>query len=194
MSNIIFDRIIVNNYSISILTNRGKIKGIDRHGFTYYPLKNQEKYQILLSNDNPSRCDAHVYVGKKNLGIYRIGPRKKLTLSSKDFVFTDNKAPWISTICGEMNNGLVKVVFKPEAGVCGYGCIPEYEDYCTHYNKTTDVNKSCDDTWSAQFQSSLGTLGRVVNGSNKKMNRRVPTIKDFDHARITTHQARLVSG
>jgi hypothetical protein len=126
--------ILTNKYSIDILTNRGKVNGINKDSFLYYRLQNNEKFKLGLLNDNPSRVDAHVWFGKKKLGVFRINPFKKLILSHPMFVFRKNSgytAQWTDDTCNGtkgMVNGLIKVVFKPEAGDCSYGCIQEYDN------------------------------------------------------------------
>lgn len=123
------NNIIINNYSLEIVAKQGKIRKIERNGTAYYPLNGQ--YKLFISNDNPSRCDAHVFLGKKKIGVFRLNPWKNLTLSNKKFVFNKSNN---RSLC---NNDLIKVVFKPEAGSCGYGCIQEYDNYCTNFKNTT---------------------------------------------------------
>lgn len=236
-----FNKVIINNYSIDVITNSGKVNKFDKHGFSYYPLKDKQDYALKLTNDNPTRCDAHVYINNVKVGIYRIMPWSKTTItrplnSNKKFNFTKNKSyvqRWTNVECGESSNGLVKVVFNPEAGSCGYGCIQEYDNYCSNWHKTaigpsgpkgevgviTPENaqcmfgpnvmdqmnamynnnsgtypnahylpKRCDDTWGAMLGN--GVSAAKQNKTQKFKN--VPVLKDIDHARKTTLQARLV--
>ena len=243
MSNVVFNSIIINDYSLEIATKRGKIRKIDRNGFAYYPLKNGEQYKLLLANENPTRCDAHIYSGKKKIGVFRLNPWKKIVLSNENFVFdklNSFTSQWSNINCNADDNGLIKVVFKPEAGTCGYGCIQEYDNYCTNFKNTTMgydsvskiapvgpkgengmlngenvgcmfgpsildqvdnhlgyhkgyLQKPCDDSWSAQYQMSTSNAGKSLVGSGDKKFKRVPQIKDYDHSRVTTMQARLIS-
>jgi hypothetical protein len=111
------------------------------------------------------------------------------------------------------NNGSIKIIFKPEAGSCGYGCVQQYDNYCTNYQKSTlnqknkecmfgpnildKVNhmhfesKYCDDSWASQYQTSLALNGNALAKHEKKL-RHVPTIKDFDYARITSVEAKII--
>lgn len=246
MSNIIFDKVIVNNYSIEIIVNNKVIKPFDRHGFHHFILNNGDKYKIKLSNNNPTRCDVIVYIGGKQIGAFRLNAWQQIVLNKK-FTFSKNKSynnSWKGYECDHIqpSTGIVKAVFKPEAGSCGYGCIQEYDNYCTDWHKTTigptgpqgengvitpenskcmfglnngsigdnrikpsctgvhtgdqmnamyqmnqnhkfvTFQKSCDDSWSKSF----------VKNNVLKQYKMVPSIKDYDAARRTVLQARLV--
>lgn len=213
MSNIIFDSVISNNYSVNILTPKKSTK-MNKNGFQYYILNDNEPFQLELSNNNPTRCDIHVWYQKEKIGIFRLNPWKKFVLSNNNLVFKKKSSytkKWTSLECGELDNGLVKVIFKPEAGSCGYGCIQQYDNYCSNYFKSTtgstgpkgengiidestigcmfgqNLIKNCDDTHSQQYQSSLN-LNKIVKDKKKI----VPAIKDYDYSRITTETIRLI--
>lgn len=200
MNNVLFSNVIMNDFSLDVKTHNSKNNKIDRHGFTYYLLDNNQKYQLILSNNNPTRCDAHVWLSGQKVGIFRINPWKKLTVSNKLFVFDKSNSytsKWTSLDCNTNLTGLIKVIFKPEAGSCGYGCSQQYNNHCSIINPNSvepkgeinvDQSKRCDDSWAAQYQNIFGS-----NNSTLQNNKQVSALKDIDHSRVTTMQARLIS-
>lgn len=217
MSTFKFTSVIQNNYSVDVFTTRGKIKKHERLGFAYYPLMDGEKYNVQISNQNPTRCDAHVWINKKKIGVKRLNPNQTVTI--KNLTYRSNRrftAPWVTSNCHELANGLVKVTFKPEAGSCGYGCVAEYTNYCTNWHKTTvgptgpkgengvvtPQNAKCmfgpsvmdqmDHMYNKNFTSKMHD-DSWSNGYRKSaLKKTVPLLKDIDYSRITTLQCRLI--
>lgn len=113
MMNHNFNNVIINNYSFDIITKNGNVQKIDRNDFAYYPLQKNQQYKIVLSNKNPSRCDAHIWLGKSKIGVYRLNPWKQLTISNKKFVFNKSNSYTSNWDCNNYDNGIIQVVFKP---------------------------------------------------------------------------------
>lgn len=191
-----FGALLSNAYSINIVTDVGQIKKMYQSGYNYYPMMSDQAYSIKLSNSNPSRCDAYVYLGGRSLGIYRIQPFSSIVIpstSSKRLVFTiansfTNK--WSTVDCDTSSAGLIKVVFNPESSACGsYGC--GHNCNCDNFQ-----NKNCclfgsnntDEMNESYLMSLTGRREMAISG--QKM---VPLLKDIDSSRKMVVEARLIS-
>jgi hypothetical protein len=202
-------RIIINDYSVDIVTKQGKIRPTNKFGHKYYSLQNGQQYAIKLTNQNPTRCDAHVSISGKKVGVYRISPNSSTIVnsplkSSEQFIFNKKNSftnKWSTIECNTADKGLIRVLFKPEAGSYGNNCIQEHDNHCSNIKtvitgpkgeiNTNNVNydypycppKNCDDSWSAQMGN-----GELAQSGLKV----VPVLKDIDAVRTTSMQARLV--
>lgn len=185
MNNCFNSLILTNNYIIELYSNNKKINNNNN----IYKIPNTP-INIKLYNNNSSRCDVHIY-SNNLIGIYRINPHNSILISDKNF----------------KKNTTIKFLFKPEAGSCGYGCIQEYDKYCTTNNSTLntgpkgEVNiKSNDlckfgpdyinqlDDWTKQYQLSKGNLHKVINSESKI----VASLNDIDYSRISKFVIELV--
>lgn len=185
--------IIQNNYTIELYSNNKKI--INKNNVFKVP--NNQPIDIKLYNKNSSRCDVYIYTqnSKKLIGIYRINPHNYILISEKQI----------------KKNIDLNILFKPEAGSCGYGCIQEYDQYCTNTNDKPTIKTGpkgevniysnnqnlCKfgpdyinqfDEWSKQYQQSRGNLHKVINSNGKF----VPSLNDIDHSRVSKLSIQII--
>lgn len=178
--------IIQNNYTIELYSNNKKLPSSNN----VFKISNNQPINIKLYNNNSSRCDVHIYTqnDKKLIGIYRINPHNSILISEKKI----------------KKNMSLNLLFKPEAGSCGYGCIQEYDKYCTNtddkptiktgpkgeVNIYSNNQKFCKfgpdyinqfDEWTRQYQQSTGNLKSVINSDGKI----VPSLNDIDYSRVS---------
>lgn len=117
-----------NNFSVKINYKRKNVnlygEGEKRkiNGGTYYVLPHKTKYSIELKNSSSSRCDAHVFIDGEEVGIWRVNSYSSINIdrpvyTNRQFTFY-KKGTYQSKKAGMINdredNGLIKVVFKPE--------------------------------------------------------------------------------
>lgn len=185
MNNYLYNQnlIIKNNYFVELFSNKKKINN-NNNVFKV----DSNSINLKLYNKNSSRCDVFISSSKKLVGIFRINPHSSITVSDKKF----------------KKNTEINLLFKPEAGSCGYGCIQEYDKYCTNTNDKPTIltgpkgevntisknNHLCKfgpdyinqfDDWTRQYQTSRGNLQNVTNSQGKI----IPSLNDIDYSRVS---------
>lgn len=146
----------VGEFSVNILGDT--VKKINRDSDSLYAMKNKTKYEIELRNNGNRRCDAFVYIDGDFIGAWRINSFSSITLkrpaeTDRQFIFVSEdseESKMVGTISGAINNGLIKVEFKPEKRCCfrepyflscdcdSFGTM---SDCC--YNMSNSIPKSC---------------------------------------------------
>jgi len=202
-----FGEILKNDYSINLITDQKMVKKTYRSGYYYYFLPTTSNYQLKLTNNNQSRCDAHVYLGSIKLGIYRIQPYTSVTISSNKLVFNRENSfvqGKYNIACNAADQGLIKVIFKPEAdscGIygCGHNCLSNMPSFSLGASKRCDCH-NCKSNCCLfgpdngdQMNDSYMTSLRGKQESAKLNNKMVPILKDIDSSRVMELEARLAS-
>lgn len=111
-----------NGFSVGIVTDKGPVEKIIYRKGNYYALADNTEYKITLGNAHDVKTDAHVWVNGVKAGIWRINPYSKVIISAssdfkKKFRITENNQydQYIDrTLDGNINNGLIRVLFYPE--------------------------------------------------------------------------------
>lgn len=112
-----------NGFSLEILVN-GSIPAKTKFiGGAYYIMMNHnQEYKIMLTNDNNTRADADVWIDNQMIGSWRLNPHSSITIErpaefNRKFLFLQ-EGTTIANRSGIVNqsnnNGLIKVLFKPE--------------------------------------------------------------------------------
>lgn len=110
----------LNGFSVNIKND--SVVHIHKNGHNYYSLPNMSEYKIKLTNSRSERCDAVVYIDGTYIGMWRIGPYSSIILErpahlNRKFVFVEENSN-IAMDSGiqkyNPENGLIKVIFKPE--------------------------------------------------------------------------------
>jgi hypothetical protein len=112
-----------NGFSLEILVNGSmpaKIKFIN--GAYYIIMKHKQEYKIMLSNNNSVRANADVWIDNQIIGSWRLNPYSAIIIErpvefNRKFLFLQ-EGTTIANRSGIVNhsnnNGLIKVLFKPE--------------------------------------------------------------------------------
>src|SRR3990172_2380545 len=148
------DSVQLNGFSISIIADGRPVKKVIYGEDDYFGLPDRTEYMIRLANNHDARVDAHVWVNGEKAGVWRIGRKSSITIErpahiARKFTLVSEKGE-VGRNAGiahnDTDNGLIKVVFKPELMIrpvfynYGYGHKYEYEydgytDTVTPYNK-----------------------------------------------------------
>lgn len=114
-------------------------------GANYFSLPQKAEYKIKLSNNKHTRADAHVYIDGEKMGVWRIPSNGSISIerpvdNNKKFTFlkeNTSEAREGGIVSGKNENGLIKVIFKPEK-LYSF----EYNDYDDCYlDMSANVNE-----------------------------------------------------
>jgi hypothetical protein len=216
----------LNQFGLSIISNDVKHIIKNNGKYHYFSLPNFSTYQIKLINNKGSRCDAIVSIDGENIGTWRIPSFSAITIQrpaniNRKFVFVKEKsytAKYTDIEANDPNNGLITVIFKPEAEhLCPYQ-VPDYIRTPTFYEKwnygSDDIYDSIrqpakeDDT--SLYLNSSGIQNRemginksnsgyhngaTILGAGTDQNFNISSrIYKYDYSNITTINIRLIVG
>lgn len=116
------DSVQLNGFSIEILSDGGPVEKVIHSGSNYFSLPHGSEYKIRVGNDHGIRTDAHVWVDGEKAGVWRINPYSRVTIErpahvARKFTLLDESsgsARGAGVEMGAEENGLVKIIFKPE--------------------------------------------------------------------------------
>lgn len=174
----------VNGYSLSIINSdtNSSAKKIVISGESYFAIPHRSEYRIRLSNTNGSRCDATVWIDDINVGVWRINSYDSIILErpadeSRKFVFLreNSDEAYETNIRKRSNNGLIKVVFKPEQRIICY----EHASPKIYYNQSATL-------------SSYSAGATVLGDRSDQRFDSVKALDSIDEDNVTTIYARLV--
>jgi hypothetical protein len=133
----------LNDFSVDIIGNN--VRNFIRNSTYFYAMPNKTVYSIKLGNGTSVRCDATVHVDGDIVGTWRINQHSSIIIKrpakiNREFIFvSENSEEAHNTgMCkGSFNNGLIKVVFKPEAmlsyqyrsSLPSYKCSRSYDSF-----------------------------------------------------------------
>ena len=192
MSTFKFTSVPDNNYLIDIYTKRGKINKFSRLGFSYYQLFNNEQYTIHITNNNPTRCDAHIWINKQKLCIMRINPYQTIIVN-KNLIYNSNK--YLSKIYNNINglyNGLIKITFTPEATNYGYSCIADYTNSCSNFHKTSFAATGPKGENGILNNDTYKCLFGISNKLHNSIKKKVPLLTNIDPSRTISIYCRII--
>jgi len=157
--------------------DRKRLKSPDRDGIqNYYVMKNESFYSIYLRNDGPVLCDCRLSIDGKDMGTFRIFPKKaysiqkpapgntratgRFTFVTEEKVLSMSPSEFKKTgiIPGEGQNGIVEAVFVPAQSY--YTAAPQSGRRLSARNK-----------------------GKQIASSAKRLRRR-PTVEELEEMEI----------
>ena len=215
------DSITVNSFGLGILVNGMSADKENIDGGHYFLLSHNDQYKLKLHNGKSSRCDAEVWVDGELIGVWRINPYSTIiierpTAIDRKFVFLEENstnAQSAGIVSGRRNNGLVKVIFRPERqALCSLeGCIGRsgYSPWMrgVMYNQSPAMSNKSFDSRNLQGMCNFSSLnenacydsspsyshGATALGgySNQKFSS-TNAITDIDDNNVTTIMARLM--
>lgn len=203
----------LNGFSLTIMGD-GHLVDSD-----YCALRHNSEYKIKLNNTRNVKCDAEVFIDGESVGTWRINSYDSTTIErpsgvSRKFTFLEEssrEASQAGIFTGKRNNGLVKVVFKPEKKYRVHNYSLGNRSMRTDFKEESDtdsfsmngsrgmnesfsMNNSLSDNYSmglcAQQNYSSGGTG-LGNHSHQNFTT-VSPIYNIDSANITTISTRLI--
>jgi len=217
--------VLLNGFSLEILDDTGVVEKAIYRNSNYYALADRTEYKLRLGNDHGVKTDAHVWIDNEKVGVWRINPYSRVTIerpanvSRKFVLLKEGTSAAREAGIGQQdsNNGLVKVVFKPEK-ISAYIPLEDRSDiyyqnqslnfdptnadanyFCTSYTDTVTpygkAHRQCsltDEGYSRYVESNLSPAGTGLGANSDQRFRKVGTLDDIDLANVTTIYARLV--
>lgn len=197
------NRISINGFSLSILSNGMSARKENIHGAYYFLLSHGSQYKLKLFNDHNTKCDAEIWIDDEKIGTWRINSHHDIVIErpstiNRKFVFLKENS-CVANLAGinvNRNNGLIKIVFKPEReymlfnnnfdsnmgqssfmGLCANNCMPKSSMSIQPLNY--------------QFSNYSHGATALGNKSHQEFDTISP-IYDVDSSNITTIMARLI--
>jgi hypothetical protein len=134
------DTVFLNGFSLEVISDEGPVEKIIHKGSNYFALHNGSEYKLKLGNDHKVRVDAHVSVDEEKVGVWRINPYSTVTVErpaniARKFTLLRERSRMAINAgieSGYKENGLIKVIFRPEKEY-----LPELVyNNPTHYQET----------------------------------------------------------
>lgn len=130
-------------FTVKILVDGDEKPILLKDDKVYVPLKERSEYSILLKNGTDRRAEVEVFIDEDSVGEVRLNNGKTVDLKrwvgkNRAFVFVsdDSYSAWKSGATkGAKENGLIRVVFKPEIkmvsliSTVGEGYFPSRSPY-----------------------------------------------------------------
>jgi len=191
---------ISNGFWFKIMNGYNPTKKRVIDGADYYILPHRAEYKIKLGNDTSTRVDARVYVDGQKIGTWRIKPFsstliERTTYSKRKLTFleqTSYQAESAGIIPGEDNNGLIKVVFRPEKKentlMYRQNCCNNIPHVNLKSSNCFNLDYGLDSYGSDNYGEGATALG---NRSFQEFEKTTP-ITNIDYSRIITLYARLL--
>lgn len=205
--------VYLRGYSIQIQPLYSSSRNFVRDGADYTSLKHNTEYSLRISNSNSTKCDAHVWIDGEKVGVWRLRPYQTATIErpanlNRKFTFVKEnsyQALQGDIKTGKYENGLVKVVFKPEKkyvsnyfydspAVVSMNSLESYGSN-TDGDNTERLKKSTQ-SMNCYRSASLGTFsaGATVLGNRSYQEfATVSPLNEIDESLITTLHLRLVA-
>ncbi len=125
------DSVRINGFALEVHDIDGPVEKIIYDEANYYAMADRTEYTLKLTNDLAVRTDAHVWINGEHVGVWRINPYSTITIerpanvSRRFTLFKEGTRAAMDAgiIPGSSDNGLIKIVFKPEAKVF-YEAVP----------------------------------------------------------------------
>ncbi len=211
------DAIQLNGFSLEILDWKGPVEKIIYRDSNYYSMPDGSEYKIRLSSSHNTKVDAHVWIDGEKIGVWRVNPHGRITIERPANVsrkFTLLKEGTINAIrggimIGSKDNGVIKVMFRPEMRDVMYGDfrhglekeylfssqIPmcnSYTDTVTPHNR---LNQNCSmsaEEYDNKVEYGMTSAGTTLGKPSDQRFKRVTPLSDIDYDNITTIYTRLV--
>lgn len=125
------DTVNSNGFAVEITLNGMSAPKHLMNGANYFSLPHRAEYKIKLSNNKSARADAHVYIDGEKMGVWRLHQYQPVSIERpvndhKKFTFLKEgtaSAHEGGIVSGKSENGIIKVIFKPEKS------HDEYDEY-----------------------------------------------------------------
>lgn len=186
------DKMNLNGFSLAISAIHGDSEKVKIDGTDYFSLTHGSEYSLSLSNDRSSRCDAYVYIDGENVGVWRISPYSTINIErpanvKRKFVFLAEdsvEAEDAGIPPGSSENGLVKVIFKPEK---------LHTSICKDSQQSYGMNRMDGHNFSLGRSADSFSAGATGLGDRSFQSfSTVGKLSSIDHSNVTTIQTRLV--
>lgn len=130
------DTVNSNGFTVEITFNGMSAPKHLMNGANYFSLPHRAEYKIKLSNNKSARADAHVYIDGEKMGVWRLNQYQLVSIERpvndhKKFTFLKENTASAhegGVVSGKSENGIIKVVFKPEKSYDEYDKYDEYDD------------------------------------------------------------------
>jgi len=201
LNNSYMNAVKLNNFSLDIEAKYEHIEKYTRNDNNYFAIPDGTEYKLKLENDNGVKVDAHVWIDGEKIGIWRIKPYDDIVIErpaeiSRKFTFLkegSRRANRAGIMSGKSDNGLIKVVFKPEKKEEIYprmmfNCLPSKTALKNNIQFDCIIQQRQMDYQTENYSSGATALG---DDSNQRFGR-AESIKKYDYDLMTTIHARLV--
>jgi hypothetical protein len=198
----------LNGFSVEIVGSNGLVRKVYDMGHTYFAMPHGTEYKLQLGSSRNTRADAHVWIDGEKVGVWRIGPYGQITIerpanvARKFTLLTEGTSDAIGAdiVTGNQDNGLVKVVFKPEFKQWSYPLCNEvvYSTNSLESNRSYGIKQNCmleRHQESRQMYDSSSDFASAGTGLGEHSGQRfgqAEPLTSIDDANITTIYARLV--
>jgi hypothetical protein len=211
-------KVDLNNFKVEILNSvNEKMDVMNIDGGNYVPLRHKTEYKIKLSNSRQTKCDATVYVDGEDIGTWRVTPFNTITLErtsdvKRKFTYVDeeSKEAVLSGMqTGHRDNGLIRIVFKPEkqqmkvlqkknygmsSRARGGGFLSNGDSFGLENSNESMQYKSMNMTKSKGATSNnMSSGGTLLGGSSHQEFSSTSRIQNYDTNNITEISLRLVT-
>jgi hypothetical protein len=208
------NKVTLNNFSVSITTNDQytDLQKLTSDGYEYIAVPHNTEYKLSLSNNTNNRCDAQIYIDGESIGVWRINSYSSIMVErpaniNRKFVFMREKSQSIAQK-GKSENGLIKVVFKPEKSTIvsqgldlymnsrGRSISKKGMDYglgAKSFFDSTDYQDNLSMTSTFSSKESYETGVTVLGGKSDQQFSSADNLHTVDTKNITTIYLRLVA-
>jgi hypothetical protein len=200
--------VYLRGYSIQIIPkynfNRSS-RNFVRDGADYTSLRHNTEYSLRLSNSNSTNCDAHVWIDGEKVGVWRLRPYQTATIErpanlNRKFTFVKEnsyQAVQGNVQTGNFDNGLVKVVFKPEKKYVNYFEAQSVTTENRNLGKSgrrsmSSMNCYRSSSMESDSNSFLSAGGTVLGNKSYQEFTTVDPLNEIDESLITTLYLRIV--
>lgn len=189
----------INNFGLTILVNGTSARKEYINRSHYFLLSHGENYKLKLSNDRETKCDAEIWIDGVKIGCWRINEFDNIIVErpaklDRKFIFlkeNSREANSAEIINGKKNNGLIKIIFKPEKKKIDF--FDNSNFLYTNYSQQKLFDRVDLSQMSNSFSPPNLSHGATALGdqSNQLFNNTHP-INNIDNANITIIMARLM--
>jgi len=193
----------LNGFSVEIIGSNELVRKVYDMGHIYFAMPHGTEYKLRLGSSRNTRADAHVWIDGEKVGVWRLDPYEQITIerpanvARKFTLLTEGTSDAINAdiTTGNQNNGLVKVVFKPEFKQWSY---PLCNEVAYESNRSFGIMDNCmpnRQKESRQLYSqslNFASAGTGLGDHSRQRFGHAEPLTSIDDANITTIYARLV--
>lgn len=189
----------LNGFAVEIIGSNGPVNKLYDMGHTYFSMPHGTEYKLRLSTSRNTRSDAHVWIDGEKVGVWRLNPYDSITIErpaniARKFTLLaegTNDAINANIVTGANENGLVKVVFKPEFREWSYPLCSDGLYSATNQCISTNSTKQL---YSYPQKQSFGieSAGTALGDRSNQTFGHASRLISIDENNVTTIYARLV--
>jgi hypothetical protein len=192
------DTVRENGFSLEVLSKGITARKHIIHNANYISLSHNSEYKLRLTNDNDTRVDATVWIDNENVGTWRVKPYRSITIErpvnvSRKFTFLEentSSAYESGIVSGAEENGLIKVIFKPEKKHVSFGLL-SVNSTCRNGNHNLNSH-SLETNRSQSYGMDFSSGGTGLGDYSSQRFSHTSALFDIDYSNITTLTTRLV--